>query len=499
MSRPLTVSALPMSVVAAGRSVPIAMALASLAVILLFWRDAMATAVMWRSSSSYGYCPLVPLISLALLNAGRAGWRLDGLLLSWPGGALFLFWLALWSVGQAASVNEIRQFALVGMVQASLLCLFGWRLIRQILFPLLYLFLMVPTATVLLAPLQSLTAALAGQLLRLSFIPVLIGRHLIEVPHGLYEVAPGCAGLNFLLSGLALSLVYGHVLYRGLAKRTACVVIALALAIGTNALRVFGIIWLAEATDRRIDIVNDHLVYGWVVYFFAMTAAMLAGLRFRDSAPPVTVAFVPPAVILWPRRIIALLALLLVAGAVQAAMISATRPPLGIDEVQLILPDHLGLWRKVAPQGEFPLPIAETADGISRIAYVKSGQRVEVAIAYYWRQRAGHKLDDPPGLLGTAEVMIEGKLRHLAASRLEPGGHQDLLWSFDWVGGHRATTAWAARLWGAVAAFGGDGRSASVLLSVRDDDGAAEALLRDFCRQSEPLDAALASGTLMTK
>jgi len=304
----------------AARTVPIVMATASLALILLFWRDGATALATWRSSSAYGYCPLVPLISLALLNAGRAGWRLDGVRLSGAGCLLFLFWLALWSLGQAALINEIRQFAVVGMMQALLLCLFGWRLIKQCLFPLLYLFLMVPTATVLLAPLQSLTATLAGLVLRLAAIPVFISGHLIEVPHGLYEVAPGCSGLNFLLSALALSLVYGHVLYQGATKRIACVLIALLMAILTNAVRVFGIIWLAEATDRRIDIVNDHLVYGWVVYCTAMGAAMLVGLRFRDPGPPVPDLSGTDCAIAWPRRLAALLTLLFLAGVVQAAI-----------------------------------------------------------------------------------------------------------------------------------------------------------------------------------
>ena len=101
-------------------------------------------------------------------------------------------------------VAEGTHFAVVGMMQALLLTALGWRVYKALLFPLLYLWLLVPTAGFLLPPLQSITTVLAVEGIRLSGIPVFAEGIVVTVPTAVYVIVAGCAGLNFLLASLAM-------------------------------------------------------------------------------------------------------------------------------------------------------------------------------------------------------------------------------------------------------------------------------------------------------
>jgi exosortase/archaeosortase family protein len=99
-------------------------------------------------------------------------------------------------------------------------------------------------------------------------------------------VEPGCAGLNFFLVAFALSLLYGRLTYASLRARVVCVVAALGISIVANIIRIYLIIGLAQATNRKIDITADHLLYGWGFFGAVMLAAMWLGAKVK-AAPAV--------------------------------------------------------------------------------------------------------------------------------------------------------------------------------------------------------------------
>jgi EpsI family protein len=451
---------------------------------------------------------LIAPISLYLIYARRAGLKRIDSAPSLSGFAILLGCLVMWWLGKAASISELRQFAIVGMIQAVVVCLLGWRFYRRILFPMLYLFLMVPTATALLGPLQTLTTSMSAHLLRLSGIPVLGENHLIEVPHGLYLVAPGCAGLNFLLSTLALSLVYVLVVYRRGAKRVAGVVVALLLSITTNAVRVFGIIWLAEATNRRIDIVDDHLLYGWGVYCVVMLAAMYIGLRFRESLSQQPAAVVVAGTRSRPAKIwAAALAVAIVAGGAQISFAAIDPATIGNPSVRVEPPPNMSGWRQMGADAALPPSRHVLADASIGLTYIKDEEKVDVTIGYFWRQRDGHKITDiAADIAEDRDWAVEGATRQIASAGAEAITIEEisltrhdqhrLVWTYDWIGGHRTADALTARLMGMRSAFGADGRSAMVVLSAADDDGRGRAILADFLANAPMLDRALADASL---
>jgi exosortase A len=238
----------------------IAITLGTFALLALFWPTAAAAVHQWNTSSAYSYGYLIAPISLYLVWRDRSRTALLTPKASiWCAGIAAAFSVA-WLLADALDIDEGRELALLGMMQGLFLAGLGVRVYRRLAFPLLYLLLMVPTGEFLLPALQRLSHGGAVALLGASGVPVFTDGMLIEVPAGRFMVEPGCAGLNFLLTSLALSLLYGKIYYRSAGRRLLCVTVSLAAALIANIVRIYLIVGLAQFTNRRIDISDDHLL-----------------------------------------------------------------------------------------------------------------------------------------------------------------------------------------------------------------------------------------------
>jgi EpsI family protein len=466
---------------------------------------------------TYNYCLVIPAISLALIH-GRRG-DLARMIPSpslW-GLAAGMAAAAAWWAGEWAAIAELRQMAVVAMAHAVLLALLGTGVYRALSFPLLYLFLTVPIGSALVGPLQSVTTLSAAALLRLSRVPVAVEGNVIEVPLRAYEVEPSCAGLNFLLVTLVLALPYAWVCYRGTGKRVACVAAALVVAIAANAIRVYGIIALAEFTHRRIDLgPQDHVLYGWVVFSTIILAAMAFGLLFeerRPGAPAPKPGAATPGVAMaggatlpaWIRAVgIGVLALApAVAAQAAASAMAGDVPAAGAGT--LVLPQVVGEWRQISSAAAPALP-GSHADEIQVRSYRNGdGRHVTLVVAYSWGRRSGHKLPDVASLAARdawklashrlRPASLAGQPLQVAAMGLSGDGPRRLAWGWYWAAGQWTGNAQLAHLRQLAAPLHGETRAAAVTLTT-DDDGTeneAAAALAEFLTGASALDAALSA------
>jgi EpsI family protein len=181
----------------------------------------------------------------------------------------------------------------------------------------------------------------------------------------------------------------------------------------------------------------------------------------------------------------------LVAGGLHAWLLAATTGEGGY--VRLTLPVEVGEWRNVEV-----LPLqASSADGDAQARYRRGGNTVDLGIAYFRRQRQGHKIGDVAADLAgqgywrvdgeeAGEALIGSLPIPVRAVHLSHNDRHRLVWFFVWIGGRHAA-----------AVLGGDARSALVTLSVPDDDAARAALI-DFCSKAMFLDPALSGAIPVT-
>ena len=255
-----------------------------LAIVLL--SDTVTSAVsLWWNSSAYNHGFLIAPISAWLVWLKRrelAAVTPTGSLL---GAAVTAGFAVLWLTADAADVDEGRHIAFVGIVQGILLACLGWRVCVVLAFPILYLWLMVPAGSPLLPLLQDIATRISSGIIGWSGIPIWVEGAYIEVPTGAYHVALECAGLNFILATLAISPLYAYLFYRSMWKRVLAVVAALVLAVVMNGVRIAGIIMLAHWSGHRINIVDDHLLYGWGFFALVLLGAdPIADFPDRDLA-----------------------------------------------------------------------------------------------------------------------------------------------------------------------------------------------------------------------
>ncbi|MDZ7713544.1 MAG: exosortase A [Rhodovibrio sp.] len=254
------------------------------AAILLATHESVASIVgVWANSATYGHGFLIVPICIYLV------WRRWPRLAQLPvqpsatGHVLMLAAGALWVVGTLGSVSLLQHFALVGLLQASVLAVFGWRIAWAAVFPLAYLLLAVPFGDFAIAPLQDLTAQYTVPLVRMSGIPVYLENWHIQVPGGSFLVAEACAGARYLLACIALGFLVCDLLLKAWWKRVLFMVLSVAVPIVANVFRAYGIIMLAYLSGFEIAVDVDHLVYGGVFLSFVTLILLALAFWLRDA------------------------------------------------------------------------------------------------------------------------------------------------------------------------------------------------------------------------
>jgi exosortase A len=264
----------------------VAALLATAAIIAIFRGTAAEIMGQWLHSSAYNHSFLLPpIIAYLIWTRRQALARLQ------PSPSFMALLLmpafgAIWWLAHALRVAEAEQFALAFMVETGLLIILGWPVWRTLAFPFLYALLLVPTGDLLLPALQDAATAATAYLLDLSGIPVFSEGNIIQIPTGVFVVAPGCAGLNFLLASLALSLLCADLFYRSHWKRVTCVAAMLAMSVAINWLRIYALIAFDFVTNHRTSIVDDHLLYGWGLFSLAMAILIWLAQRLQDPIAP---------------------------------------------------------------------------------------------------------------------------------------------------------------------------------------------------------------------
>ncbi|MBT2187741.1 exosortase V [Sphingobium nicotianae] len=126
--------------------------------------------------------------------------------------AAFVPLLFLYFVSRVSHIVETESFLMYGLVVATLFSFIGWRALKSMWFPLIYLLFVLPPPETLVAmvtnPLKIYLSQGAVHLLYILGYPVAAAGVTIQVGQYQLLVADACAGLNSLISLSAISLFY---------------------------------------------------------------------------------------------------------------------------------------------------------------------------------------------------------------------------------------------------------------------------------------------------
>src|SRR6185369_2163918 len=247
---------------------------------------------MWNAynapNSEDGHGNLIPIVVLGLF-----WWKRKELLavrwqLWWPGLGLVVFALLLHMTGYVVQQQRLSIIALFTGIYGLMGLVWGREWLQRSFFPFVLLLFCLPVGSLA----ESITFPLRMLVTKIS---VAISHHALGVdviqsgsqifdPHQKfgYDVATACSGIRSLISLLALTTIYGFVVFRATWKRLLMVAVAVPLAVLGNVVRITGVIIAAEAFGQDVG-AKVHDGAGFVTFAVAIVCVMLLSHWMKED------------------------------------------------------------------------------------------------------------------------------------------------------------------------------------------------------------------------
>ena len=499
--------------------------LGSLAILL--YRDALV--YLWFKwgveDFSYGYF-ILP-IALYLAWEKRANLQGTRSVLSW--GFLFplvvgiiLFWLGELG-GEYATL-----FLSLWLVSVSLCWLkFGWKKLKTIAFPLVFLLVMFPPPNLVYSNislwLQLVSSRLGVGLLQWVGVPAYREGNIIDLGFTQLQVVDACSGLRYLFPLVAMGALLAYHYRAGLWKGAVLVVSSIPVTILTNSLRLASVGVLYKFWGANVAQGFFHDFSGWLIFTVSL-AILLGELWMLNRVFPIAIRpanadlgidlLIAPAdkvqsvgvlqAILRPPQYVVtaglLAAMLVIYGNVDfREKVPATKP-------LRLMPLTVGDWQGSRYSMEPDLIHALNLSDYTLIDYRNpQGKEINIYIAYNESQRKGKSTHSPDSCLpgsgwifresGTLEMKAIGGADHsmrVKRAYMEKNGVRQIGYYWFPQRGRNLTNMFqlkAYAFWDALTKRRTDGALVRLITPVYEPEKPedAEARLQEFARRFVPI------------
>ena len=232
----------------------------------------------WLNDPNYSHGFLVPVFSAYLIWDQRQKLRTLIAEGSWLGLPLLMFGLAILVLGQIGAELFTTRSSLIIVLAGLVLFHLGREFFKALLFPLLFLFFMIPLPAIIFNaiafPLQQLAAQNAAWGLNLLGVPVLLDGNIIHLSHASLGVTEACSGIRSLVSLLALAVVWAYLSLRGIWPKLLLVASAVPVTILANSGRVVFTGLIAENFNIKYAEGFYHELAGMVIFVVAFAGLL---------------------------------------------------------------------------------------------------------------------------------------------------------------------------------------------------------------------------------
>jgi len=245
---------------------------------LLYWPALRDLSAQWWDDANYNHGFLIPLFSGFLIWRERRQLRAippSGSALGLP---VLLGGIALLLLGDIGAENFLTRSSLIVILAGLVLFLTGRATFRAVLFPLAYLFFMIPLPSILFYaitfPLQQIAAEQAAWTLDLLGVPVLLDGNIIHLSQISLGVTEACSGIRSLISLLAGAAAWAYLMLPVGWSSVLFVLAAIPITILANAARVVATGLIGQWFGVEYASGFFHEFAGLVVYVFAFVCLM---------------------------------------------------------------------------------------------------------------------------------------------------------------------------------------------------------------------------------
>lgn len=418
----------------------------------LCWPTIVELYAQWATSTGhYSHGLLLLALGGWFVWSYRHGLKIDLGWHSYLGIAVLLGGYALWQLAGLGNVLVVQYVGLSVLLAGLWLALFGWDSIRDCLWRFGIVGLALPIWDVLNGTLQVIAGFFVGRLLALAGVPHHLDNTFVTLPNGAFEIAGGCSGLGFLMTGLSLAFYLLATSELKWLRVMVVVTLSVAIALITNWVRIAVIIYVGYRSDMTSSLVSDHLWVGWVAFaILAFPLFLVLSSRLPQVEPPTPGNVTKTAG--WARGPLLALAGALAAVFVLRAYFAVQQPaPAATTRIAIAASDSAAECPTQAPG--FWDPVYEGADLRARTALCDSGSDAVVwlDVAYYANESQGKELvfhaNDPIGVRasGAAETVSLANAR-VNSFQFDMGERSWLVWQWYQVGDERLAGATETKL-----------------------------------------------------
>lgn len=168
-------------------------------------------------------------------------------------------------------------FSLLLVIVGIILCLYGSKILKKIIFPVLFLFFMMPLPLVAVVyisfKMKLFAAGIARSVLQNMGFAAIREGSIIKMPHASVIIDDVCSGLRSLISLTALASVFVYWMKGSAVKKVFIALSALPIAVATNVCRIVFLSFASEVWGPQYATGFIHDLSGFFV--FALAFAML--------------------------------------------------------------------------------------------------------------------------------------------------------------------------------------------------------------------------------
>jgi exosortase len=245
---------------------------------LLYWPILRDLSAQWWDDANYNHGFLIPLFSGFLIWHERRQLRAISPSGSALGLSVLLGGIALLLLGDIGAENFLTRSSLIVILAGLVLFLAGRATFRVVLFPLAYLFFMIPLPGIMFYaitfPLQRIAAEQAAWTLDILGVPVLLDGNIIHLSQISLGVTEACSGIRSLISLLAGAAAWAYLMLPAGWLSALFVLAAIPITILVNAARVVATGLIGQWFGVEYASGFFHEFAGWVVYIFAFFCLM---------------------------------------------------------------------------------------------------------------------------------------------------------------------------------------------------------------------------------
>jgi len=228
----------------------------------------------WWDDPNFSHGFFVPAFALYLLLQDRERLRAIQPAPSFWGLPIVILAMSTLVLGVFGAELFISRMSLLVLIAGMVVFFMGWETLRAVLFPLLFLILMVPIPAIVFSqitfPLQILASKLSAWVLPWLGVPVFREGNVITLPAMPLEVAEACSGIRSLLSLVTLAIMYGYLMEKKIGIRVILALAAVPIAVAANGLRIVGTGLLVQYWDPDKAEGFFHAFSGWLIFVVSL-------------------------------------------------------------------------------------------------------------------------------------------------------------------------------------------------------------------------------------